>query len=476
MEEIKQQNTLTKEQQLVMDDFLKGMNLKITGYGGTGKSFLIDAMRTACPPDKVMAVTSTTGVSAITIGGCTLHSYFGLGLAQGDTEDLLQMIQRNSKAITNWKQTDIVVIDEDSMLSPELFDNLEEIACILRNDNQPSLLNPASNKPQKPFGGMQVIMCGDFLQLPVVDTSLCKHGKRKYDCEECEKNSKAEFCFEAKSWNKVVQKTHYLKELIRQKDPEFQKVQIEARMGHEYISKKSKELLRSRLQVKLKNNLGIEPTYLFSRNEAVDEFNERKLNELCEEGVEFCEYLLDVQYHMGSNGLRKEALEKIVKNSPAPAKLQLCPKAQVMLLANLDVQGGLANGSRGVVIGFSEGYPMVRFLNGREEQIQWHTWETKKKVGKKWVTEISISQIPLRVCFAFSIHKSQSVSLDYVVADLGPSIFTYGQSYVALSRVRTLEGLSISALDFRRIKAHPKCIEYYRKLDKEIEKENEIDE
>lgn len=444
--------TLTSQQQLVLDDFLKGMNLKITGYGGTGKSYLIEAMRLACPPDKVMAITTTTGVSAINIGGTTLHSYFGLGLARGDTEDLLENIRRNSKAMTHWRQTDILIIDEDSMLAPELFDKLEEIACIMRNGNkQPSILNPSANEPEKPFGGMQVIMCGDFLQLPVVNNDG--------------------FCFEAKSWNKVIQKTHYLKELIRQKDPDFQQLQIEARMGHENLSKKSKELLISRLNVELTNDLGIEPTYLFSTNNAVDQYNEAKLNELCEEGVEFHEYNLDVQFHPASGGVRQEALERILKNAPAPSKLQICPRAQVMLLANLDVQGGLANGSRGVVTEFVEGYPMVRFLNGKEVQIQWHSWETKKKVGKKWVTEISISQIPLRVCFACSIHKSQSATLDYVVADLGSSIFEYGQAYVALSRVRTLEGLSLSALDFRKIKAHPKCLEYYRKLDEEAEKE-----
>jgi ATP-dependent DNA helicase PIF1 len=143
----------------------------------------------------------------------------------------------------------------------------------------------------------------------------------------------------------------------------------------------------------------------------------------------------------------------------APETLQLCIGAQVMLLKNLDIPNGLANGSRGIVLGFVSDMPKVRFLNGEERIIDYNIWEVEEN-GKEI---LRAKQVPLKVAYAISIHKSQGCSLDYAEIDLS-NIFEYGQAYVALSRVKSLEGLSIIDIDYDYINAHPTATEYYENL------------
>ena len=155
---------------------------------------------------------------------------------------------------------------------------------------------------------------------------------------------------------------------------------------------------------------------------------------------------------------KMEVLEKHKKNCMALETLQLCVGAQVMLLHNLDLPAKLANGSRGVVTNFVDDMPVVKFLNGEERTIDYFVWEVEENDKKL----LSARQIPLKVAYAMSIHKAQGVSLDYATVDL-EEVFEYGQAYVALSRVRTLEGLNIIGLDFKKIKAHPQAKEFYAK-------------
>lgn len=427
---------LTAKQQEALNCMIKGYNVFITGPGGTGKSLLIKRFKEMLNNVKTIAITSTTGVSAVQIGGATLHSYLGIGLGQGSADELAEKIMKNPRAKQKWIKLDTLIIDEISMLSPQLFDKLEEIARIVRYHNARLL----SNTDQKPFGGIQLILSGDFLQLPVVSNS-------------------DEFCFEAKTWDACVDKTFHLTQIMRQTDLKFQTALNDVRMG--CASEETRALLQSRVGVKLKNDLGIKPTKIFTTNCSVDTFNEQELEKLYKANPElvFYEYEMDIYFYEFVQN-REQALERYRKNCLASDKFQLCVGAQVMLLHNLDVPNGLANGSRGVVIGFSDMLPIVRFMNGSERIIDYYTWEIEE--GNK--KQASIMQMPLRLAWAHTVHKCQSLTLDYCEIDLS-NVFTYGQAYVALSRAKTLEGLSITNLKFDCVRAHPKALEYYRRVD-----------
>lgn len=422
-------NILNEKQKQAYDAAMEGKNIFITGPSGTGKSLVINLFRKNSI--KNVAMTSTTGVSALLVGGTTIHSYLGIGFGKDSAENLARKILNTPYLRNRWKSINTLIIDEISMLSPELFDKLEIVA---RNVRFPRMT--CDNLP--PFGGIQLIITGDFLQLPVV-------GNDK-------------FCFEAKSWNSCIDETFHLTEIMRQTDNEFQIALNELRFG--IVSEDTKALLNSRLNATLKNDIGIKPTKIFTTNSEVDVLNETELDNLVVQNPElaFHEYLIDINIHeFGKNNATQ--VEKYKKSCIAPSVLQLCVGAQVMLLHNLDLAAGLANGSRGVVIDFVESKPVVRFLNGEERVIDEHIWQLEQD-GKLLVT---ITQIPLKLAWAITCHKSQGCTLDYAEISL-KNVFEYGMAYVALSRVTSLNGMSISDIDYSKIKAHPKSVEFYKNL------------
>jgi ATP-dependent DNA helicase PIF1 len=206
--------------------------------------------------------------------------------------------------------------------------------------------------------------------------------------------------------------------------------------------------------------LGIKPTRIYTTNAAVDAMNEKELDKLAEDN-DFYQYDMEIYFYEFVQD-REQALEKYRKNCLAPERMQLCKGAQVMLLHNLDVQGGLANGSRGVVIDFVEGIPIVRFLNGVECPIDFHSWEIEE--GKKKI--VRITQMPLKLAWSVTTHRIQGSTLDYAEVELS-NIFAYGQAYVSLSRVKSAEGLSIIEINFDGIRAHPKALEFYKNLERD---------
>jgi len=318
------------------------------------------------------------------------------------------------------------------MLSPRTFELLDALGRKIRYVN-------------KPFGGIQLILLGDFCQLPTVGD--------KY------------FCFEAFNWDDCIDKTFYLDEIVRQKDDLFQNVLNKIRLG--ICDDNVKKVLSSRLNEKLDNSIieknGIIPTILYSRKMAVHKYNKKKEKELLDNKNQFYQYQCYYKYSKNCSKSSKDFLKDMIdKNSRIKDKLMLVLYSQVMINVNIsDLK--LVNGSRGIIVGFSEcehHYPIVRFLDGREIKITEHEW-TIANDNKTWVKKF---QIPLKLAWALTIHKSQGMSLDYVCTDIGNSIFEYGQVYVVLSRVRNLEGLVINSIDFSKIKAHPKVIKYYGKL------------
>jgi ATP-dependent DNA helicase PIF1 len=262
------------------------------------------------------------------------------------------------------------------------------------------------------------------------------------------------FVFDAECWEKCIEKVVQLEKIMRQNDGEFQSVLNELRIG--CVSKKGRKLLDGRIGVKLRNELGIIPTRIYTTNAQVDEMNNRKLDDLRE--VNMYEYEMEVYFYEFVKD-KTRMMEKYRKSSLAPEVLQLCVGAQVVLVCNLELESGLANGSRGVVVNIVDDIPMVRFLNGEERVISHWSWEVEED-GRK---QVKITQIPLRLAWAQTTHKVQGSTIDYAEIDLS-NVFTYGQAYVALSRVKSLDGLSIINISYDGVKAHPKALEYYKRL------------
>ena len=410
----------------------KGQNVFLTGSAGTGKTSVIKAYVKEYGFRRRIAVTSTTGTSAILLGGTTLHSYLAIFLGKESLNQLYTRISSRAFTLSKWTKLDCLIIDEISMLDPDLFDKLEKLARLLR-------------KNDKPFGGIQLVLSGDFLQLPCVGTD--------------------NFCFEAKSWNSCVDKTFVFTEIIRQADIEFQTCLNFLRFG--IVNETVINILNSRIGVELVNEFNIKPTRLYSRNIEVDALNDRELDILASDGREFYEYSREVK-RIKPN-LSVEYMEKAKKNCNAPESLQLCVGAQVMLLINMDLGSGLCNGSRGIVLDIIEDIPIVQFLNGACRSISHHVWDVQE--GNEVL--MKIIQIPLRVAYATTIHKSQGSSLDYVEIDL-KDIFDYGQAYVALSRVKRLEGLSIMDIDYDKIVAHPVAVRFYQSQNNPSEQKSEL--
>ena len=205
---------------------------------------------------------------------------------------------------------------------------------------------------------------------------------------------------------------------------------------------------------------GVKPTKLFATNRRVNEINEEELDLLAGDDREFLEYVMEiVPYPAIKNPQKDAAINKYLQHTTVPPLLQLCVGAQVMLLHNLSIEEGLVNGSRGVVIGFVEDYPSVRFSSGKEKIISDHTWEHEDHEKPLF----RVTQLPLRIAYACSIHKSQGATLDCAEIDLS-DIFEYGQAYVALSRVRDLNCLRITAITPDRIRVSPEALEFYKNL------------
>jgi ATP-dependent DNA helicase PIF1 len=425
-------NELNELQQYAINCMLANINIYITGPGGTGKTYIInEVVKLLKQSRKKVGVTALTGIAATLLNANTLHSFLGIGLGDKSVEALTAIIKTRSLLLKRWKELDVLIIDEISMLSPILFDKLNLIAKAVREND-------------KPFGGIQLILSGDFLQLPCIV---------KNDQKDLVNNR---FCFQAECWKECVSETIYLTEIIRQEDKQFQECLNKVRLG--IVDEQVEELLSERIGVELKNEFGILPTKLYPTNDLVDLINNNELSKLIKSGNELHEYKMKIKQLRGDPTYVNE---RIKNNCTALIDLKLAIGAQVMLLVNLNTEQKLANGSRGIITGFTQDkkLPIVKFLNGVECLVDEHVWEIKN--GDK--VELKLTQIPLKLAYAISIHKSQGSTLDYMIVDLS-NVFEYAQVYVAISRCKTLSGLSIVGINFQKIKAHPLALEYYNKL------------
>uniref|UniRef100_A0A671KWV7 ATP-dependent DNA helicase PIF1 n=1 Tax=Sinocyclocheilus anshuiensis TaxID=1608454 RepID=A0A671KWV7_9TELE len=411
---------LSKEQTAVLNAVLSGKNVFFTGSAGTGKSFLLKRIIGSLPPKSTYA-TASTGVAACHIGGTTLHSFAGVGSGSAPLEQCIELAQRPG-VLQHWTSCKHLVIDEISMVEAEFFDKLEAVARSIRRSTEP-------------FGGIQLIVCGDFLQLPPVTK-----GK-----------DKANFCFQSRSWRKCIHMNMELTEVRRQTDKAFISLLQAVRVGR-VTEEVTAQLLRSANHSIERD--GILATRLCTHKDDVELTNENKLKQL--PGV------MRVFEAVDSDPMLFRTIDA---QSPVSRFLQLKVGAQVMLTKNLDVQRGLVNGARGVVVDFqpgNQGLPRVRFLCGAVEVIKRERWMFKASGG----LYLSRQQLPLKLAWAISIHKSQGMTLDCVEISLA-RVFESGQAYVALSRARSLEGLRVMDFDPRVVQANQDVLLFYKRLRKE---------
>ncbi|GAG56485.1 unnamed protein product, partial [marine sediment metagenome] len=393
------ENHLNTRQKYAFNMMKQRKNIFLTGQGGTGKSYTLKVFINYCIKKGISyGITSTTGVSALLIRGTTLHSWSGILLGMEDKITLLERVRKRDKAYKRWLYTQVLVIDEISMMSPELLEKLDYIGKKIR-------------KSLKPFGGIQLIFCGDFAQLPPV---------------------KSDFCFKSAIWNLLVDKIIYLTENMRQTQEIFKNLLAAVRMGN--VTQETVDLLKTRVGAYIETPEGIVPTKLYSHRATVAKINHDSLVSLITQNNPIVTFSAKDNVkrkdgRMVDSRYRDQYLGRINKIFQATKTLELCVGAQVMLLFNLDLQAGLANGSRGVVIGFKNGLPVVRFMNGVETPIDKASWSMK--ISDNVV--VSRKQTPLNLAWAITIHKCQGSTLDCAQMDLGATIFSYGQAYTALS-------------------------------------------
>ncbi|XP_061695214.1 ATP-dependent DNA helicase PIF1 [Syngnathoides biaculeatus] len=411
---------LNKGQAAILNAVLTGKNVFFTGSAGTGKSFLLKRILGSLPPKSTFA-TASTGVAACHIGGTTLHNFAGIGSGSAPLEQCIELAQRPGVR-QHWTSCRHLVIDEISMVDAAFFDKLESVARSVRRSTEP-------------FGGIQLIICGDFLQLPPVSK-----GKEK-----------AKFCFQARCWRKVIQVNLELTEVRRQTDQTFIALLQAVRVGRATEEVTNKLIASVYRQI---DRDGIVATRLCTHKDDVELTNDNKLQQL--PGSTRVFEALDSD----------PALVRIIDaHSPVSRLLHLKVGAQVMLTKNLDVTRGLVNGARGVVVAFEpgkHGLPRVRFLCGVTEVLKLERWVFKSGGG----AHLSRQQLPLKLAWAISIHKSQGMTLDCVEISLA-RVFESGQAYVALSRARSLESLRVMDFDPRVVRADPDALVFYKNLRKE---------
>lgn len=384
---------MNAEQQEAYNAIVNGKNIFLTGSAGTGKSYVIHCIRQWAKENKVKhTVTALTGCAAVLIQGKTLHSALGLGIGESTSEHVLHRIKKyNPQLLTTLNELQLLIIDEVSMMSDELFELASAVLQRIRNS-------------ELPFGGVQVILSGDFAQLSSV---------------------KGNFCFESPLWNDTIEEVCTLTQIVRQcEDPMFIQILKFLRKGK--CTPKILEKLRQCANNKFAEN--IEPTKLFARKVNVDAVNTQEYCKLIREGAK------EVSYSTKATGKKKTESQKWAAKAGLPVEVKLCVGCQVVVTANIDQDMGIINGTRGIVIEVNE-LPVIQLVNGDKVTIGY-----KRVMDESETLEVEI--IPLAYAWALTVHKSQGMTLDCAEIDFY-GVFAHGQAYTALSRVRNLRSVRI---------------------------------
>ena len=389
------------KQGIALEIMLAGESVFLTGPAGAGKTYILNQfIRLSKHEGKHVSVTATTGLAASHLGGTTIHSWSGIGVHDELPPHFADGLSKGRREII--EKTDVLIIDEVSMLHDYRLDMIDEVCRIVRK------------KPDTPFGGIQVIMSGDFFQLPPVNRNGSRAGS---------------FIVNSAAWQALDPVVCYLSEQFRHDDDKLSEI-LNA-MRDQDVRRHHAETLLKRADMHPPADLLY--TELHTVNIDVDTQNEAKLDSL--EGDE----MLYTQTTTGGTNY----VESLQRSVLAPATLRLKQGALVMAVKNSQDKK-YVNGSLGTVVAFDPAteYPIVQFTNGREVTMQPDTWELRDGDKKR----ASITQIPLRLAWAITVHKSQGMTLDAALIDLRKA-FVAGMGYVALSRVRNLDSLYLKGMN-----------------------------
>lgn len=478
---------LNPEQTKVFEHYLNGDNVFMTGAGGCGKTYLIRRMyEHAERTGRIMQVCATTGCASILLkcNAKTIHSWAGIGLGTGTADDYVSKIKTNRQKLRTWLSTQTLIIDEISMMSKKMLELLDTIGRLVRK------------RHNVPFGGIQVIASGDFYQLPPVS--------------KVKNSEEGAFAFETSRWTEIFPVEIELTNNHRQSDPTFVNILNQIRIGR--ITRSTINTL-SEYVGRTPETTEYKPARLLPIKSKVNAINQKELNNIKSEPVVF-EYIrkevpvtppptTDDSVHrkekLPSPTVIKQELDFMLKNSVFEHELTLKVDAQVMCIINYDMDREIVNGSIGKVVAFMTDeeynqeykpekqsletlttkksqltkYPVVEFMNGVTLIMKPHIWLSEKHGS----LSIGLAQIPLILAWAVSIHKSQGMTVDMAEIDIGRSIFECGQSYVALSRVRSLDGLYLTEFNPSKIKVNKKVKEFYQEMaERQAEETSEEEE
>jgi len=368
-------NLLNEEQKYALKCVSEGNNILLTGSAGTGKSYtikyIIEYLNNA---NKKYAITASTGTAAVIIGGQTLHSFLGLGLGTGTVKEILNNILKNKKKHESILNLEVLIIDEISMIDKDLFEKISLILSIIKSNDVY-------------FGNIQIILVGDFCQLAPV---------------------KGKYCFLADIWNKMNIKIVLLEKLIRHdEDLLFQQILKIVRKGR--CTDNIIKVLNKLKDTEFEN--GIIPTKLYPINVNVD-----KINNIEIEKLKACGNISKTYTAISSSDKEKEV---------GKFTIELTLNAQIIIIRNINVEESLVNGTRGIVKHLGNDFVVINDINGNIHTIKYFTDTFNNSISSK---SSYIIHMPIRICYALSIHKSQGMTIDALELDLGPNIFTCGQS------------------------------------------------
>ena len=407
---------LTDCQNQALSLLKRDSNVFLTGEAGTGKSFLIQEYLKHAPESDLLA---STGAAAVLIEGRTFHSFFGLGILEGGSKKTIKKALKNGKLLERLRNCSQVVIDEVSMLSGEVLETAEQIARKAR-------------KSHDPWGGIRVVAVGDFAQLPPVN---------RYD-------EKKDWAFCHSIWEKSQFQEICLKTTVRFVDSEFYSILKALRMGH--LSPKSIELLNERTTQDYPEDI----THLYPRRAMVQKFNQDRLDQIDEPLKKF------PSTYKGS----PKNVKNLKKQAPIPEILELKKGAYIMMQKNDIGYSGLpgrwVNGSTGWIKDMDEEKLTIELVNGKTVTTKTSTFSLLDADGE---VSAQVSNFPVQLAYASTIHKSQGQTLDRAVISL-KNLWESGQAYVALSRLRSLQGLYLTGWSLNSFHVDSEVTDFYNKF------------
>lgn len=413
---------MTQDQALLI--LKTGANVFLTGEPGAGKTYTINKYVAYLREHQIeSAVTASTGIAATHIGGMTIHSWSGIGIKESLTKYDLDKITTSEYISKKILKTKVLIIDEISMLHA---DTLEMVDAVCR----------AVRQNEEPFGGLQVVLVGDFFQLPPIQKRTTEQKQQGLIPEK-----KAVFAYESPAWKRLAPVVCYISEQHRQEDESFLELLLSIRKGT--LEEDHYEFLKTRYIER--EEMPEEVTKLYSHNVNVDQVNDQELAKIDDD---------EKRFEMLSSG--SAALVTALKKGCLSPELLILKKGSVVMCTKNNLKEHYVNGTLGTVIAFDSfsGYPIIETKKGKRITVSPLEWSIEEN-GK---VKAQIAQVPLRLAWAITVHKSQGMSLDGAIMDLS-NVFEYGQGYVALSRVRRMDGLYLLGMNGKALQVHPLILE-----------------